>query len=355
MTLSSHPAFYHRWYRLLWPLGLLYSVIMQLRRWLYNKGIITSHRLPGVVISVGNLEVGGTGKSPMVQAIGEYLRQKGYSVAILTRGFRSGLSSEDVAVLLDGKLILSSRKLSKFHADEAMMQSNYLPKIPIIIGAKRYAAANFFMKKKPAPDIWILDDGFQHLRIKRDIDLVLLDDKAPFDDGFVLPSGRLREPAKTLKHADMVAFTRANEKLERASKADPFISPTAYKERICYINPEPYQIAGPYVKTHYKDLSFTVVLGIAKPQSLLETLSSHQISITSVYIAGDHQTFEFDKIKEKSAHNDAILTTSKDYFRDKDFFTNFSQPIYILPLKLDISEEFFEQLQARIDDTVKII
>ena len=315
---------------------------------------MTSHRLPGIVISVGNLEVGGTGKSPMVQAIGEYLKQKGYTVAVLTRGFKSGLGSNDVAVLLDGKLIEASRELTKLHADEALMQSNYLPKIPIIIGAKRYAAANFFMKRKPAPDIWLLDDGFQHLRIKRDIDLVLVDDKAPFDGGFVLPSGRLREHPKTLKHASMIAFTRADEKKEQPSIADPYIPSGTYSERVCYINPEPYQISGPYVKGHYKDLRFTVVLGIAKPQSLLEALSSLQISISNVYIGGDHQTFDFEKIKAKSANNDAILTTSKDYFRDKDFFTNFSQPIYILPLKLDISEEFFKQLQVRIEDIVNI-
>lgn len=354
MTSPSHPVLLKPWYRILWPLGLLYSAIMKFRRWLYSKGMIVSNKLPGVVISVGNLEVGGTGKSPMVQAIGEYLKRKGYSVAVLTRGFKSGLASDDVAVLQDGKLIHASRELSKFHADEAIMQSNYLPNIPIIVGSKRFAAANFFMRKKPAVDIWLLDDGMQHLQIKRDIDIVLLDDKAPFDNNFVLPSGRLREHPKTLLCADMVAFTRAEEKQDKASVADSFIRASAYKERISYINPEPYQVAGPYVKGHYKDLSFTIVLGIAKPQSLLDALSSLQISISNVYIAGDHQTFDFEKIKAKSAHNDAILTTSKDYFRDKDFFTKFSQPIYILPLKLDISEEFFRQLQVRIEDTVKI-
>lgn len=353
-TTSATTNWFGHWYRILWPLGFIYSLLMKLRRWLYRKGIFASQQLPGVVISVGNLEVGGTGKSPMVQAIGEYLSLKGYKVAVLTRGFKSGLGRRDFAVLVDGKLTQSSKLLHKLHADEALMQSNYLPSVPIIIGSNRFAAAKAYLTKRPPPDIWILDDGFQHLRIKRDIDVVLLDDSAPFDSGFVLPSGRLRESPKTLKHADLVALTRAGSKQKQASVVDGFLKPGTFKERICYLNPEPYQIAGPYVKTHYKGLKFTVVLGIAKPQSLLRSLADLDVNISSVYIAADHQTFDAAKLKSKSTATDAILTTSKDYFRDKDFFTKISHPVYIVPLKLDISEEFLQQIQHKLEDSIKI-
>jgi tetraacyldisaccharide 4'-kinase len=176
---------------LLWPVSLAYQTFVRLRAWCYRRGIFKQRRLNGVVISVGNLTVGGTGKTPMVLWIAERLLGEGKRAGILTRGYRSrpeerGVPSSDEVALLRGRL----GKKAQFG-----------------IGADRYAKGR--MLERHGVEWFVLDDGFQHLRLARDVDIVLIDATDPFGGGHVLPAGRLREPRSALARADLVVITRS--------------------------------------------------------------------------------------------------------------------------------------------------
>ena len=138
------------------PLSLLYGCLMKLRRQLYLKDFLTSHQLPGVCISIGNLEVGGTGKTPVCIALANELLSKGHRPAILTRGYRSGLNSEESVVLLNETVLYPSNFSKAFFADEARLQSHHLPTVAIIIGANRVQAAQKYCQAFEPPTHWIL-------------------------------------------------------------------------------------------------------------------------------------------------------------------------------------------------------
>src|SRR3989454_7680385 len=180
---------------LLWPASLVFEVIVRLRGWCYRRGVFKQRRLRGVVISVGNLTVGGTGKTPMVLWIAERLIAEGKPVGILTRGYRGGRPAGG-----GGKL----------GGDEgALLRERLRRKARFGIGADRYRKG--LMLERHGVEWFVLDDGFQHLRLARDADIVLIDATDPFGGGFLLPAGRLREPKSSLSRADIVVVTRSEQ------------------------------------------------------------------------------------------------------------------------------------------------
>ena len=164
----------------------MYGAAARLRAHFYRVGVLQQRRLDAIVISVGNLTVGGTGKTPLVLWLAQALEARGKPTAILMRGYRgTGDSSDEVALL--------RRHLSEGYA--------------IGVGADRYARGQALAAR--GFEWFLLDDGFQHLRLARDVDIVLVDATDPFGGGFVLPAGRLREPPSALGRADLVVITRA--------------------------------------------------------------------------------------------------------------------------------------------------
>src|SRR5579862_7337589 len=176
---------------LLWPLSVPYGAFAHLRARLYRTGMLHQQRLDGVVISVGNLTTGGTGKTPMVLRIAEHLLTEGKSPAILTRGYRgesgpSGATSDEVRLL----------------------QARLGPRVRFGVGADRFARGRALAAE--GVDWFVLDDGFQHLQLARDVDILLIDATNPFGGGHVLPAGRLREPRSALARADIIVITRSD-------------------------------------------------------------------------------------------------------------------------------------------------
>ncbi|HVB35572.1 MAG TPA: tetraacyldisaccharide 4'-kinase [Patescibacteria group bacterium] len=182
---------------LLWPFSLLFGLLVRLRLWLYRRGIFRANRLDGVVVSVGNLTTGGTGKTPMVIWLAGQLVAAGEAVAVLTRGYRS-IDLPDGAP--GGK---SSRRVS----DEILVLESHLgERVPVGVGKDRYRSGLELERK--GVKWFVLDDGFQHLSLARDADLVLIDDTDPFGVGLLLPAGSLREPISGLRRADVILITR---------------------------------------------------------------------------------------------------------------------------------------------------
>ena len=166
-----------------------YGELLRVRAWAYATGLLPSRRLGRPVISVGNITVGGTGKTPMTALIARYLMGQGKRVAVLSRGY-GGTSRGEARIVSDGsKLLLSASEAG----DEPYLLAKELPGLMVVIGHDRYEAGRL-AERELNPDLFILDDGFQHLRLQRDLNILLLDGRNPFGNGLTLPAGLLREP-----------------------------------------------------------------------------------------------------------------------------------------------------------------
>lgn len=181
----------------------VYGAIMRLRARCYSSGMCKVRRLPRPVISVGNLAVGGTGKTPVTAWIARQLLEQGLQVAVLSRGYGGSLEGQ-VAVVADGQHLLLTPDQC---GDEPYLLASTIPGLVVVIGSDRYRAGLLAMERLK-PDIFLLDDGFQHLRLQRDLNILLMDCRRPLGNGLVLPAGPLREPASACQRANVVVYTR---------------------------------------------------------------------------------------------------------------------------------------------------
>src|SRR5579862_947156 len=277
----------------LWPAEVAYSGGMRLRERLYRRGILRSRRLEGTVISVGNLTVGGTGKTPMVLWLAERLAAEGHRPAVLTRGYRgesggsgSGASDADEAALLRERL-----------GERAT----------IAVGKDRCAAG---MNLAANGVRWfILDDGFQHLALKRDADIVLLDATAPFGGDHVLPAGRLREPRQGLSRADVVVITRA----EHDAAIEATVR-SVTQAPVFYAWPELDGVAGVRAGLPELDRRVTPVFafcGIGNPAAFFADLRRWGFRDHHRYSAADLAAIEQAAAEAGAA---ALICTEKDSF-----------------------------------------
>lgn len=182
------------WLVLLTPVSLCFRILVWLRRFAYRSGLLRSHRLPVPVIVVGNITVGGTGKTPLVAWLAEYLSGKGYRPGIVARGYGGKASSWPQQVRGDSD--------PHIVGDEAVLLAR-LTGCPMAVAPNRYAAAEALVRYHDC-DVVIADDGLQHYALQRDIEIVVIDGVRRFGTGFMLPAGPLREPVSRLREADLV-------------------------------------------------------------------------------------------------------------------------------------------------------
>ncbi|MEW6328430.1 MAG: tetraacyldisaccharide 4'-kinase [Thermodesulfobacteriota bacterium] len=194
---------------LLLPFGYLYSQAMRLRSKLYDIGIFKTRSLHCRVISIGNLTLGGAGKTPLTTWLARYLQGKGKRVAIVSRGYKAK-NKGPVSIVSDGRHILLGPDEA---GDEPFMMAQNLPGVPLLIGKKRFPVGMKAVKDF-SPDVVLLDDGYQHLGLARDLNLLLLRTVKPFGNGRVFPAGTLREPLSALKRADAFILTYAEQGTE---------------------------------------------------------------------------------------------------------------------------------------------
>ncbi|MBN1828823.1 MAG: tetraacyldisaccharide 4'-kinase [Deltaproteobacteria bacterium] len=183
-------------------LSFLYGQVTALRNRLYDRNMLSSNRLPATVVSVGNLSAGGTGKTPLAIMIARVLQNRGRRTAVLTRGYRSR-TRKDVTVVSDGSTLMVDTDSA---GDEAVLLAASLPGVPVLVGRRRSVTGRYALEMFGA-EVLILDDGFQHRSLARDLDIVLMDRERPLGNGYLLPRGMLREPPESLKRAQMVVLT----------------------------------------------------------------------------------------------------------------------------------------------------
>jgi tetraacyldisaccharide 4'-kinase len=189
------------------PLSVLYGAVTRTRLSLYRRGTFHSTRLDRPVISVGNITAGGTGKTPLVEWVSRVLAAAGKKVCILTRGY--GRDNPDrMIVVSDGQTVFSNP--SEAGDEPFLLATNLLGQAAVISSADRVAAGNEAIKHLNS-DCFVLDDGFQHLRLERDLNLLTIDATNPWGSGHLLPYGRLREPLSGLSRADCIVITRTDQ------------------------------------------------------------------------------------------------------------------------------------------------
>ena len=305
---------------LFWPVSVAYSLGARLRVRLYRAGIFRQHRLEGVVISVGNLTVGGTGKTPMVLWLAERLLAEGKNVAILTRGYRGFLQESGDA----GTGASHAGGTPVISGDEPELLVRRIASRAIPGGRHRVAVgpdrvANGRAAEREGFDWFLLDDGFQHLKLARDLDIVLVDATNPFGGGRLLPSGRLREPRSALGRADIAVITRSAHApaieavLRRNSSAHIFYAGIRLDGIARGIASAP-----DLARDEWRSRRFFAFCGIGNPAAFFGSLREWGISPAGTakfpdhhrYTASDRNRLETDA---RRAGADALLCTEKDF------------------------------------------
>src|SRR5207244_1242988 len=188
------------------PLSGLYGLAMRTRASLYARGLLKQQSLPCRVISVGNLTIGGTGKTPVVIALATALRDRGRKVGVISRGYKRRTRTS-ILEISDGRTVRGHPEDS---GDEPFLIAQRCPGVPVAVGADRPLVGRYLLDGFGV-DTLVLDDGFQNLALRRDVDILVLDAGAPFGNGYLLPRGRLREPLSAMERASAVLVTRASQ------------------------------------------------------------------------------------------------------------------------------------------------
>jgi tetraacyldisaccharide 4'-kinase len=285
-----------------------YALLLALRARAYRIGLLASKRLPRPVISVGNVTLGGTGKTPMTALLAAELIGRGLRVAVLSRGY-GGQAHGQTKIVSDGSRLLLTPEQS---GDEPYLLARKVPGLMVVIGPDRYRAGLLAMKELN-PDLFILDDGFQHLRLKRDLNLLLLDARRPFADGFTLPAGFLRERPSACDRADLIVYTRC------AESAGPDLFPLKPSIRTSHELGGLVPILGGerLGLEALKGARVTAFSGIADPAAFFDLLESSGVRLTATLSFPDHARFGEEEVAairrlQVASRSTMLVTTEKD-------------------------------------------
>lgn len=333
----------------LWGASKLYGGVMRLRRRLYEHKLLPSYKLSCPVVSVGNLALGGTGKTPMVIHLARMIRKLGLRVAILSRGYK-GRAQKKGAVVTDGRFIRCGVDHS---GDEPYLMASLLENVPVVVGKDRCAIGRNAIERFN-PDILLLDDAFQHLRIRRDLDLLLLDARRPYGNTHLFPRGRLREPVTALSNADAVVMTRSS-KDEGPSNVEHVqnhrqrgqlfrsrhvgvIRGKAPADRLL----PPLEELGP-LGSGLKNLRMFAFSGLANNPSFFNTVTEFGADLRGALPFDDHHNFGDATIKAITnaavrGGAECLITTDKDYMRLIGK-TRFPLELVVMGVEIDFMED----------------
>ncbi|MCM0082810.1 tetraacyldisaccharide 4'-kinase [Geomonas sp. Red32] len=317
-----------------------YGAILSARALAYRTGLLRSYRLPRPVISVGNVTLGGAGKTPMTAHLASMLIGKGLRVAVLSRGY-GGSAEGTVRIVSDGKRLLATPEEA---GDEPCQLARKVPGLMVVIGSNRYRAGQLAMKELN-PDVFILDDGFQHLRLKRDLNLLLVDAAKPFADGHTLPAGFLREGKGACRRADLVVYTRCGDLRPDLFPDRPKIwtdhtltgmVPLEGGERVEFASLQGNRV--------------TAFSGIADPAAFFDLLESCGVRLIAALSFPDHTSYgeeELAAIKrlKDASRSSVLITTEKDAIKLADHATSLAP---VLVAQLDLTSDDWSPLDQAV-------
>ncbi|MRR53233.1 MAG: tetraacyldisaccharide 4'-kinase [Deltaproteobacteria bacterium] len=327
---------------LLVPGAFVYSVVLRFRSFLYRRGIMPSFLLDVPVISVGNLSVGGTGKTPFTVLIARLLIDRGKRVVVLSRGY-GGAGGSAVRIVSDGSRILLPVAEA---GDEPVLLARSVPGLIVVTSSDRYRGGLKAFKRF-RPDIFLLDDGFQHLRLRRDLNILLLDAARPFGNGWTLPAGLLREPLSAVRRADLIVYTRADEATECPALED--IPACRSSHRLSGV----VSLLGGELTAFsiFAGKKGVACAGIADPGAFFDALALEGLDLTATLAFQDHCFYDRTERAEicramKETGADFLITTEKDAVK-LAAFPDISQVAYAAVLTLEIIDSGV--LEAKIE------
>ncbi|MBW1650403.1 MAG: tetraacyldisaccharide 4'-kinase [Deltaproteobacteria bacterium] len=330
-------------------LSVFYKFTVAVNNFLYKKKIRKIKKLPCFVISAGNITAGGTGKTPLVIYLAKLTQKLGYKPAIITRGYKGGYEKKG-GVVSDGKKICANAEDA---GDEPFMIAKGLKNIPVMAGKSRYKSGITAINKFGA-DIIILDDGFQHQKLFRNLNLLLLDYKKPFGNKRLLPRGILREPIFSVKRADAVILTRAESfNLENIKKIT--CAPVFKSVHIPFIIKNNKKISED--ENFLKKKKAVIFSGIAQNKEFYRTVKNLDCFIKSFIRFEDHHKYikkDFEKINNAAKNLDAdiIITTEKDYVKipaDIKFFCE----LIIIGINIRFADDSPQNFDKLIEEKLK--
>ena len=353
----------------LFMVSLVYGGAVRLREAFYKNSILKPKKLPCFVISIGNLTVGGTGKTPMTIYVAKLVKRLGYKVAVISRGYKGG-AEKTGGIVSDGRKIFIGPEKA---GDEPYMMATKVKNIPVVVGQNRYKAGRLAIKEFN-PDVIVLDDAFQHLNLKRDIDIVLLDCGRPFGNTHLLPRGILREPISALKRGDVFVLTRSDsapdyirqatmDKIQNLVPGRPvfrsFHVPNLYKP----VN-DKKSMSGIELQTFAPGLlhgrRVVAFSGLARNNDFRRTVESLKCDLIDFFEFPDHHKYtemDLQTIIQTSinAQVEFILTTEKDYVRIPG---KTSWPVELVVVGIELSFEndenaFIDFIKNRLEGIVE--
>lgn len=327
------------------PLGFLYGTLQRLRAFLYQARVFKSYRAPRQVISVGNLTVGGTGKTPVVDHIVRHLLRRGERPAVISRGYGGKVRAGAAIVSRgdgSGPLLLAA-----YCGDEPYLLARRNPRAVVIVAPKRREGVETAIRDCDATLI-ILDDGFQHLAVQRDLDILLLDARRPAGNGSVLPAGLLREPLSAHRRAQLCILTRD----DHFAAPLPFPDLPSLRSR--------HRLARELVAldgtvqavSDFSGRRGVAFAGIAKPEIFFKGLKELGLDLVSTVALDDHADFTVEvmaKLKQAAVTADFFVTTEKDGVKLRP--SDLPLPCFQAPLEMEFSPD--GNLEQSIDSFLK--
>jgi tetraacyldisaccharide 4'-kinase len=319
---------------LLWPVSLLYGAIVRLRVWLYAKGLLKQKRLKAPVVSVGNLTVGGTGKTPMVIWLAERFLAEGKRVAILSRGYRGVNRTSDEIELMKFRL----RGRAAFG-----------------VGQDRFTEGQRIESQQPV-DVFLLDDGFQHLQLARDLDILLMDASRGLAGEFLLPAGRLREPLSAMSRANILVFTRTENMpgtVDAIQKLNQYPVFAAATQLVGF-----RRLGGEITLLSSSEIGagpFFAFCGLGNPDAFFRDLRNWGLAVCSQMSFSDHHHYTEEDILQiqleaKRAGANAFVTTEKDE-QNLSGMRFEHPPVYVSVIDLVVSPE--SDFRNALDQTLQ--
>ena len=349
-----------------------YRMAVQFRIWLYDKRVLRNHAIGCQVVSIGNVSCGGTGKTPVTEVFAKSLTKQGRKVAILSRGYRSkehrkfhqkllGFFSPRKREVLPPKVVSDGRDLllqSDVAGDEPYMLASNLKDVAVLVDKDRVNAGLYAIDEF-ATDTLILDDGFQYLRLKAHVNIVLVDSTAPFSNHHVLPRGVLREPIKNIRRADYIFLTKSNGG-NHLRHLKTFIRRHNRRAEIIECCHKPLYLERVFMRGNMRSLEslrtckVAAISAIARPESFEEFLSGYGAEIVCRARYADHHRYTEQQILDfvkaaKDAGAEMIVTTEKDAVRIPRLLREDIE-FYFLRMEIDIlsGQENFDQCIKRI-------
>ena len=327
------------------PLSVLYGAVTRTRLLLYQRGTFHSTKVDRPVISVGNITTGGTGKTPLVEWVARTVANAGKKVCILTRGY--GRDNPDrIVVVSDGKTVLATP--SDAGDEPFLLATNLLETAAVISSADRVAAGNEAIRQFDT-DCFVLDDGFQHLRLERDLNIVTIDATNPWGGGHLLPYGRLREPLSGLSRADCIVITRVDQAnnttklqtdIRRYAGDVPVFESRMHNSRITRLDGSSNELVPPVA----------AFCAIGNPRSFFNQVPYESVVQKSFPDHHRYSQSDIDSLIDtaRRAGTNSLITTAKDAVKLRSL--SFSLPCFVLEIepRIDNADELIQLIRSAL-------